>query len=52
VPGVPVPKDGYIEVPDAPGLGVDLDEAEMAKHPYHPDAFIRLFEDGWESRRR
>ncbi|MFQ5809244.1 MAG: enolase C-terminal domain-like protein, partial [Armatimonadota bacterium] len=52
VPGVPVPKDGYIEVPDAPGLGVDLGEAEIAKHPYEPDAFIRLFEHGWESRRR
>ncbi|MGD8240653.1 MAG: mandelate racemase/muconate lactonizing enzyme family protein [Armatimonadota bacterium] len=52
VPGVPVPEDGYIDVPDAPGLGVDLDEAEIAKHPYQPDAFIRLFEDGWESRIR
>ncbi len=50
--GVPRVKDGYLEPSDAPGLGVELDEAEMAKHPYGQDYFIRLFEDGWEKRRR
>ena len=50
--GVPRVKDGYLEPSDAPGLGVELDEVEMAKHPYGKDYFIRLFEDGWEMRRR
>jgi galactonate dehydratase len=50
--GVPRVKDGYLEVSDAPGLGVELDEAEMAKHPYGQDNFLRLFEDGWEKRKR
>lgn len=27
-------KGGYIEVPRAPGLGIDLDEAALARYPY------------------
>ncbi len=50
--GVPRVKDGYIEVSDAPGIGVELDEEEMAKHPYGQDYFLRLFEEGWERRKR
>ena len=26
--------DGYIEVPATPGLGIDLDEAALARFPY------------------
>jgi len=44
--------NGYIEVPNKPGLGIDLNEEEMAKHPYGQDNFLRLFEDGWETRDR
>ncbi|HEY64090.1 MAG TPA: mandelate racemase/muconate lactonizing enzyme family protein [Caldilineae bacterium] len=50
--GVPRVRDGYLEPSDAPGLGVELDEEEMARHPYDEDYFIRLFEEGWETRRR
>jgi len=32
--GVVPDKDGYIEVPDAPGLGIDIDEEECRKHPF------------------
>lgn len=28
------PVDGYIPLPAAPGLGVDIDEAAVARHPY------------------
>jgi hypothetical protein len=42
--------DGFIEVPDGPGFGVALDEAEMAKYPYAERNFLRLFEAGWERR--
>ena len=48
--GVPEVKAGYLEPSDAPGIGVELDEKEMAKHPYGPNNFLRLFEDGWERR--
>jgi len=29
-------KDGHMIIPDAPGLGVDIDEKEILKHPYKP----------------
>ena len=29
-------KDSYIELPTGPGLGVDLDERALARHPYAP----------------
>jgi galactonate dehydratase len=48
--GVPRVKAGYLEASDAPGIGVEFDEKEMAKHPYGPDNFLRLFENGWERR--
>lgn len=50
--GVPHVQNGYLEVSDAPGIGVELNEAEMLKHPFGQDYFMRLFEDGWERRRR
>ncbi|MBZ2186702.1 MAG: galactonate dehydratase [Bryobacter sp.] len=28
--------DGHMKIPDKPGLGVELNEAEAAKHPYTP----------------
>ncbi len=28
--------DGYIELPTAPGLGIDLDEDALARYPYEP----------------
>ncbi len=43
-------KDGYIEIPDRPGLGVDLNLDEVRRHPYHPGHFLPLFKDGWEMR--
>ena len=50
--GVPRVKNGTLEPSDAPGIGVELDEREIANHPYGQDYFMRLFEDGWEKRRR
>ena len=35
--------DGYIEVPTAPGLGIELDEAALGRHPYR-ELPIRSFE--------
>jgi len=35
--------DGYIDPPQRPGLGIDVNEAEAAKHPYKPEAEQRYF---------
>ncbi len=43
-------EDGYIVVPDRPGLGVDLNWAEIEKHPYEVSNFLPLFTSGWERR--
>lgn len=51
-PGVPPVVDGCIEPSEKPGIGVEFDEKEAAKYPYDPDKVIRLFESGWESRKR
>jgi transcriptional regulator with XRE-family HTH domain len=32
-PGMIPDQGGYIALPDKPGLGIDVDEAECAKHP-------------------
>jgi galactonate dehydratase len=48
--GIVTVKDGYLEVPEEPGLGIQITEAEAAKHPYGADHFLRLFSPGWESR--
>ncbi len=45
-------KDGYIEIPDRPGLGIDLNVEEIAKHPYQPENYLPLFKAGWERRDR
>ncbi|MBT3604056.1 MAG: mandelate racemase/muconate lactonizing enzyme family protein [Candidatus Latescibacteria bacterium] len=49
--GVPRVQDGYLKVPDAPGWGVELNEAEAEKHPYGEKNFLRLFQEGWETRK-
>jgi galactonate dehydratase len=43
--------DGYIEIPDRPGLGIDLNVEEIARHPYQPGNHLPLFQPGWERRR-
>lgn len=42
--------DGYIEVPERPGLGITLDLDEIARHPYQPTGYLPLFRPGWERR--
>jgi galactonate dehydratase len=44
--------DGYIEVPERPGLGIDLNIEEILKHPYQQENYIPLFKPGWERRGR
>lgn len=49
--GVPRVENGCIVVPDTPGWGVELNEDEVTKHPYSDSHFLRLFEEGWETRK-
>jgi galactonate dehydratase len=44
--------DGYIEVPERPGLGIDLNVEEIRKHPYQQENYLPLFKPGWERRVR
>ena len=44
--------DGYIAVSDRPGLGIDLNLEEIARHPYQQEYFLPLFQSGWERRRK
>jgi len=40
-------KDGFADLPDRPGLGVDIDEKVAAKHPYKPvNRPNNVFRDG------
>jgi len=43
--------NGYIEVADRPGLGVEVNLEEVRKHPYRQEHFLPLFKSGWELRR-
>jgi galactonate dehydratase len=49
--GTPEVRDGYVYVSDAPGLGLQLNEQVAREHPYGQTNFMRLFEEGWETRR-
>ena len=41
-------RDGYLIAPDRPGLGIDLDDAGLARHPPRPPDLTHapLREDG------
>lgn len=42
--------DGFIEISDRPGLGVELDLDACRRRPYEPENFLPLFAPGWERR--
>ncbi|MEX1018835.1 MAG: mandelate racemase/muconate lactonizing enzyme family protein [Litorilinea sp.] len=44
-----VAKDGYVDLPTAPGLGVDLDEEKLAAYPYRefPNRNLRTPAEEW-----
>jgi galactonate dehydratase len=43
-------EQGYLNVSDRPGLGIELNLEEIAKHPYHAGNWLPLFRQGWERR--
>jgi len=46
--GTPRVKDGYYDVPTAPGWGIEVNEATFAAHPENPDAKLNMFSADWE----
>ena len=42
--------DGYLMIPDKPGLGVELNHEMLRKHLSKENRFIALFKPGWETR--
>jgi galactonate dehydratase len=40
-------RDGIFVLPDTPGLGLEIDEAVIAEHPYVPNAFPSLWDRDW-----
>lgn len=40
-------KRAVFELPDKPGLGIELDEAAIGEHPYKPLAFPSLWDQAW-----
>ncbi|HHW10193.1 MAG TPA: mandelate racemase/muconate lactonizing enzyme family protein [Firmicutes bacterium] len=45
-----VVKDGYVQLPEGPGIGASLVVEEIARHPYQPGNWLPLFREGWERR--
>ena len=43
-------QNGYIQPPEGPGLGTDLNIEEINKHPYNVGNWLPLFRQGWEKR--
>jgi galactonate dehydratase len=42
-------KNGKFVIPEAPGLGLVLNEASIARHPYVPNAFPSLWDREWQT---
>lgn len=44
------PSNGHLSLPDAPGLGIELNDEVARAHPYDPKAFLNIHAEGWEKR--
>ncbi len=42
-------RNGELVLDDAPGLGLELDEEAIARHPYVPNAFPSLWDRDWQT---
>jgi len=44
------PENGHLSLPDAPGLGIDLNIDAIKAHPYDPHAYLNVYEEDWHRR--
>ena len=44
------PKNGHLSLPEAPGLGLDLNLDVAREHPYDPESYLDVGKEGWEQR--
>lgn len=44
------PENGHLSLPDAPGLGIDLNIDVALAHPYDPDSYLNIFAEDWQMR--
>lgn len=44
------PENGHLSLPDAPGLGLDLNLDVVKEHPYDPNSYLDTHQEGWEKR--
>ena len=44
------PANGHLSLPEAPGLGLELNDAVALEHPYDPGAYLDVHQAGWERR--
>jgi galactonate dehydratase len=44
------PEDGHLSLPDAPGLGLDLNLDVVREHPYDSNSYFNTHKEGWEKR--
>ncbi len=44
------PENGHLSLPDAPGLGIDLNIEVALEHPYNPESYLNIYKEGWEKR--
>ncbi len=43
-------RSGHLSLPEAPGLGLELDRDVAREHPYDPSAYLNINKEGWERR--
>ncbi len=44
------PNTGHIDLPNEPGIGVTLNLDVAREHPYDPQAYLDVHQEGWEQR--
>jgi galactonate dehydratase len=44
------PENGHLSLPEAPGLGIDLNVDIALAHPYDESSYLNIYKEGWEKR--
>lgn len=44
------PANGHLSLPEGPGLGIDINMDVARAHPYDVNAYLNIYQEGWEKR--